>query len=109
MLGIAADILTIISFISSTGAFIFSRSLFRNMQFQKAEYNSERLQIQASLKALRKNIWDDNLDTMKIRSTMRQELYSYRNKYWNILPPKCAHHLRKCIRYSKTPIKGERK
>lgn len=109
MLGVSADILTIISFVFSAGAFIFFRSLFKNMQFQKNEYNEERLQIQTSLIALRKNIWDDNLDTMKIRSKMRQELYSYFNKYWNILSPNCIFHLLRSIRYSKNPIKGEQK
>lgn len=109
LLGIAADILTIISFIFSAGAFIFSRSLFKNMQFQKNEYNTERLQIKTSLIALRKNIWNDNLNTMKIRSKMRQELYSYHHKYWNILSINCMRHLRRCIRYSKTSINGEKK
>lgn len=109
MLGIAADILTVISFIFSAGAFIFSRSLFKNMQFQKNEYNTERLQIQTSLKALRKNIWDDNLDTLKIRSKMRQELYSYFNKYWNILSLRCIFHLTRSIQYSKTPTRNEQR
>lgn len=109
MLGIAADILTIISFIFSTGAFIFSRSLFKNMQFQKIEYNTERANIQTSLKALRKNIWDDNLDTLKIRSRMRQELFSYFIKYWNISSLTCIFHLLRSIQYSKKPINGKQK
>lgn len=108
MLGVIADILTIISFILSAGAFVFSRSLFKNMQIQKKEYNSERLQIQTSLKALRKNIWDDNLDILKIRSKMRQELYSYFNKYWSILSPMCLFHLFRSINYSKKTIKDKK-
>lgn len=109
MLGIAADILTIISFIFSFGAFIFSRSLFKNMQLQKIEYDTERLNIQTSLKALRKNIWDDNLDTLKIRSRMRQELFSYLIRYWNISSPTCLFHLLRSIKYSTKPIEGKQK
>ena len=102
--GHIADILGILSFLLSSLVFIFSRSLFRNMKLQKTEYNSERIEIQTTLEALRKNIWLDRLDSIKIRSQMRQALYSYFNKYWSISPPRCLFHLLRSIHYSKHPI-----
>lgn len=109
MLGTIADILGITSCVISVITFIFSHSLFKNMQRQKATYNNERLQIQTSLNALRTNIWDDKMDSLQIRSKLREALYSYFIKYWSISSPRCIYHLYKSIHYSKRPIKDTKK
>lgn len=100
--GIAAGILSFISV-------LLSRSIFKNVSIQKHDYNEERIHIQSTLMALRQNIWDDNLDNIKIRSQMREALFSYFNKYWSISTPRCIYHLLKSIHYSKSPIKENKK
>lgn len=104
-----ADIFGILGFIISVLTYLLSRSIFKNVKTQKIEYNSERIDIQSSLDALRLNIWEDNLDNIKIRSQLRQALYSYFNKYWSISSPRCIFHLLKSIHYSKKPIPEDKR
>ena len=77
MLSTLADIAGILSFVASIFVFIFSHSLFKNMSEQRTEYNKDRISIQSDLIALRDNIWKDNLDSLEIRSKLRQALYSF--------------------------------
>ena len=108
-IGNISDVLGIISCIISVLIFLMSRSIFKNAQMQKVEYNYERRDIQTSLSALRMNIWEDNLDNLQIRSNMREALYSYLGKYWNISSPFCLFHLWRSLRYCKKPIKERHK
>nr|QRW39690.1 hypothetical protein [bacterium] len=89
--------------------FVLSHSLFKNATEQRKEYNSERLDIQSDLISLRDNIWEDNLDTLKIRSKLRQALYSYRNRYWFIAFPFRLFHIQRSLHYIKKPIPAHKK
>lgn len=101
MLSTIADIAGILSFFMSIILFILSRSLFKNATEQRKEYNSKRLEIQSELISLRDNIWEDNLDNLKIRSKLRQALYSYRNRYWFIAFPFRLYHIQRSLHYIK--------
>lgn len=109
IISIASDIVGILGGLVGFATFIFSKSVFKNVTMQKHDYNEERKDIQTTLYALRQNIWDDNLDNIKIRSQMRQALFSYFNKYWSILSIRCILHLLKSIHYAKKPIKKGKK
>lgn len=109
MLSTLADIAGILSFIASIFVFIFSHSLFKNMSEQRSEYNKDRIAIQSDLIALRDNIWEDNLDSLEIRSKLRQALYSYRNRYWFISFPFRWFHIQRSLHYIKKPIKPDKK
>lgn len=104
MLSFLADISGILSCICSVFFFIMSRSIFKNIKQQKSIYNSERIDLQSTLISLRENILDDCIDNMHLRSELRQSLYSYQHKYWNILSPVCIYHIRKSIKTSKNKI-----
>lgn len=104
MLSTIADIAGILSFFMSIILFILSHSLFKNATEQRIDYNDQRLKIQSDLIALRYNIWEDNIDTLKIRSELRQALYSYRNRYWFIAFPFRLYHLQRSLHYTKKPI-----
>lgn len=109
MLGTISDILGILSFIMSIVLFVLSHSILKNASEQRKDYNTERFKIQAELIALRHSIWDDNLDTLKIRSELRQALYSYRNRYWFIAFPFRLFHIQRSLSYIKNPIKTHHK
>lgn len=109
MLSTIADIAGILSFCMSIILFVLSHSLFKNATEQRKEYNSERLDIQSDLISLRDNIWEDNLDTLKIRSKLRQALYSYRNRYWFIAFPFRLFHIQRSLHYIKKPIPTHKK
>lgn len=109
IISIASDIIGILGGLVGFATFIFSRSIFKNVTMQKHDYNEERKDIQTTLYALRQNIWDDNLDNIKIRSQMRQALFSYFNKYWSISSIRCIFHLLQSIHYAKKPIKKDNK
>lgn len=109
MLSTVADIAGILSFFMSIILFILSRSLFKNATEQRKEYNSKRLEIQSELVSLRDNIWEDNLDNLKIRSKLRQALYSYRNRYWFIAFPFRLYHIQRSLHYIKKPIPANKK
>lgn len=109
MLSTIADVAGILSFGMSIVLFVLSRSLFKNATEQRKEYNSERLDIQSDLIALRYNIWDDKLDNPQIRSKLRQALYSYRNKYWFIAFPFRLFHIQRSLHYTQKPIPAHKK
>ena len=109
LLGTIADILGILSCIFSFFIFIMSRSLFKNIQQQKHEYNNERISLQTDIASIRKNILHDNLDTLSLRSELRQSLYSYQHKYWNILSPICIYHIRASLNMIKSQIPERKK
>lgn len=109
MLSTIADVAGIFSFFMSIVLFILSRSLFKNATEHRADYNRERLNIQSDLVALRDNIWQDNLDNIKIRSQLRQALYSYRNRYWFIAFPFRLYHIQRSLHYIKRPINNNKK
>lgn len=109
MLSTIADIAGILSFFMSIILFILSRSLFKNATEQRKEYNSKRLEIQSELISLRDNIWEDNLDNLKIRSKLRQALYSYRNRYWFIAFPFRLYHIQRSLHYIKKTIPSNKK
>lgn len=104
MLSTIADIAGILSFFMSIILFILSHSLFKNATEQRMDYNDQRLKLQSDLISLRDNIWEDNLDTLKIRSELRQALYSYRNRYWFIAFPFRLFHIQRSLHYIKKPI-----
>ena len=83
-LSTVADIIGIVGGVVSFITFLLSRSIFKDISIQKQDYNEQRKHIQTTLMALRQNIWDDDLDNIKIRSQMREALFSYFNKYWSI-------------------------
>lgn len=101
MLSTISDITGILSFIMSILLFFLSHSLLRNATEKRKDYNIERLKIQSELMTLRDNIWEDNLDNLKIRSQLRQMLYSYRNRYWFIAFPFRLFHIQRSLYYVK--------
>lgn len=101
MLGTLADIAGLLSFFMSIVLFIYSHSILKNATEQRIDYNKERLEIQSELISLRDNILEDQLDNMKIRSKLRQILYSYRNRYWFISFPSRLYHIQCSLYYSK--------
>lgn len=105
MLSTVADIAGILSFCMSIVLFVISHSLLKDATDQRLDYNNERLNIQSDLMSLRDNIWKDNLDNLKIRSQLRQALYSYRNRYWFIAFPFRLFHIQRSLHYIKKPIK----
>lgn len=109
MLSTIADIAGILSFFMSIVLFILSHSLFKNAAEQRREYNDKRLEIQSDLIGLRDNIWEDQLDNIKIRSQLRQALYSYRNQYWFIAFPFRLFHIQRSLHFINGPIKEEDK
>ena len=109
MLSTIADIAGILSFCMSIILFVLSHSLFKNATEQRQDYNRERLKIQSDLISLRDNIWEDNLDNLKIRSKLRQALYSYRNRYWFIAFPFRLFHMQRSLHFIKKPIAEKNK
>ena len=108
-LSTVANIIGIVGGVVSFITFLLSRSIFEDISIQKQDYNEQRKHIQTTLMALRQNIWDDALDNIKIRSQMREALFSYFNKYWSISSFRCIYHLLRSTHYSKKPIKETKK
>ena len=104
VLGIVSDIAGIISCFVTFILFVLSHSLLKNSTEQRIDYNNERINIQSELISLRDNIWEDNLDTLMVRSKLRQALYSYRDRYWFIAFP-----FRLYLHYIKKPIPKDKK
>lgn len=104
MLSTIADILGILSFLMSVVVFIMSHSIFKYIQSQRKEYNNERIQLQSSLKAIRKNILDDNLVDIKIRSKLREQFNTYLLKYWKISSPLCLYHIMRTLRMCRNDL-----
>ena len=98
MLSTIADILGIISCFISFLLFIMSKTILKNLQTQRKEYEQERFQLQTSLAALRMNIWDDNLLNDEIKSKLRTDLFTYRQKYLEISSISCLFHLFRSLR-----------
>lgn len=99
MLSIIADILGIISFIISFLTFVAAHTILKNVEFQRAEYESERKELQTSLMALRDNIlYDKQPLNLRYRSGIRTLLYTYRQKYLHISSPSCLYHLSRAIK-----------
>ena len=109
MLSFIADIAGIISCLISFILFVLSHSLLRNSTEQRIDYNRERINIQSDLISLRDNIWEDKLDNIKIRSKLRQALYSYRNRYWFIAFPFRLYHIQCSLHYIKKSIPDDKK
>lgn len=109
MLSTIADWAGILSFIMTIILFILSHSLFKNMSEQRKDYNEKRIEIQTDLISLRDNIWCDDLDSIEIRSKLRQSLYSYRNRYWFIAFPFRLYHIQRSLTYIKGPIQNKHK
>ena len=107
MLSTIADIAGILSFCMSIVLFILSHSLLKNSTEQRKDYNTNRLRIQSDLISLRDNILEDRLDNLKIRSQLRQALYSYRNRYWFIAFPFRLFHIQRSLRFINGTIKEE--
>lgn len=99
MLSVLADWAGIASFIMSIVLFILSRSIFKDSLTRRKEYNNDRLTIKIQLIALRDNILEDQADSIKIRSSLRQALYSYRSRYWFVLSPLGVIHIHLSLRY----------
>ena len=109
MLSTLADITGLLSFFMSIVLFIYSHSILKNATEQRKDYNKERLEIQSELISLRDNILKDELDNMRIRSKLRQILYSYRNRYWFISFPFRFYHIQRSLHYSKKSLIPEDK
>lgn len=109
MLSTIADIAGILSFCMSIVLFVLSHSLLKNSTEQRRDYNANRLRIQSDLMSLRDNILEDRLDNMKIRSQLRQALYSYRNRYWFIAFPFRLLCIQRILRFINGTINEENK
>ena len=101
MFSIIADIVSIVSCVVSVLTFISTHTILKNTKYQRTEYENERRNIQSSLMALRDNIWED---TLKFRSKIRTELFSYRQKYLVISSLHCIYHLSRAIRLCTSEI-----
>mgnify|MGYP004519281919 FL=1 len=98
MLGTFADVVTILSFGVSLLTFVSAHTILKNTKYQRTEYESERRDIQSSLIALRDNVLQDNMElSLKLRSKIRTELFSYRQKYLTISSLPCIYHLTRAI------------
>ena len=105
MFSIIADIVSIVSCVVSVLTFISTHTILKNTKYQRTEYENERRNIQSSLMALRDNIWEDNVElTLKFRSKIRTELFSYRQKYLVISSLHCIYHLSRAIRLCTSEI-----
>ena len=100
-MGTIADSLGIASCFVSVFIFIMTRTILKNIDGQRKEYDSERFQLQTDLAALRMNIWDDQLLNIKIKSNIRTYLYTYKQKYIVLSSIVCRWHLNRAIRISK--------
>lgn len=109
MLGTIADILGILSFFMSIIVFFISHSIFKQIKYQRQEYDDERIQLQTSLIAIRNNILKDKLSDLKIRSKLRTELYTYLQKYWKISSPTCLFHIFRCLKICKKDFNNSKK
>lgn len=105
MFSFIADVITIIGFVISVLTFVSTHTILKNTSYQRTEYENERRNIQSSLMALRDNIWEDNVTlTLKFRSKIRTELFSYRQKYLVISSLPCIYHLTRAIRLCNNEI-----
>lgn len=104
-----ADISGILSFVMSIVLFGISHSILKDATEKRKDYNAERINIQTDLIALRDNIWEDRIDNIKIRSQLRQALYSYRNRYWFIAFPFRLFHIERSLRLIKGSVIPENK
>lgn len=103
-IGLVADVMGILSFFISAITLLVSHTIFKNISRQQTEYNSERLELQLTLIALRQNIWDDDLSDISIRSKLRTELYKYRQKYWKISSLTCLWHIFRALQITRNGI-----
>lgn len=63
---------------------------------QKRTYNKERDDLLSHLLALRQNIWDDGITSIKIQDQLQTEIYKYQIKYLLISSPRCIFHAFRC-------------
>lgn len=93
MLGYIADILSVVSFVISLGIF---RKIYAKTETQKKAYNKERNDLLSHLLALRQNIWNDGLTSIKIQDQLETEIFTYQIKYLLISSPRCVFHAFRC-------------
>lgn len=99
-----SDVLGVLSCFASVTSCIMAHSIFKKMDYQRVDYEKERVKTQSALMALRQNIWEDNLRDMRIRSELRTALFTYRQNYFFILSPVCHYHLSQSISILKVGI-----
>lgn len=78
-----------------------TRTILKNIDYQRREYDTERFSMQTDLMSLRSNIWEDGLVNTKIKSMIRTALYTYKQKYSVLSSLTCKYHLHRAISISK--------
>lgn len=94
MLSTLADISGIISLILTITLLIKSEAMRKEIESQRADYIKEQRVIKERLVGLRANVVDDNLLNMKVISDIRTQLFSYNQKFRNLLTRQDKTHLK---------------
>lgn len=81
ILGIAADIAGIISFLLTVTLLIRSEALRREIDAQKRSYQKDQESIRIRMIALRENLWCGQKISLKLISEIRTLLYAFDQNY----------------------------
>jgi len=81
ILGVAADIAGIISFLLTVTLLIRSEALRKEIDAQKREFQNDQESIQIKLIALRENLWYGQPLSLKLISEIRTLLHSFSMNY----------------------------
>lgn len=85
-IGKLSDVLGIISVVISIISISIISRISDNLRKTKVDYMKNKNEILTTLLSLRESIYEDNLDNIKIRSGLREELNYYFQNYWKIIP-----------------------
>lgn len=92
-LGVTADVVGILSFALTIVLLIRSESLRNEIESQRSEYQKGQKSIKVNMMALRDNVWEDQVLSLKIISEIRTQLYSFEHKFGRLLTRRDKRHL----------------
>lgn len=98
-IGRLSDILGLVSFLISIVTVVYVNGLRKNLKEVQERFAEEQELLLIKLKALRQNIWDDNLTDIKTESKLREELHLYLQRYRSILFPVGWYKIKKSLSY----------
>ena len=95
---VAADWLTVASFILTIALLINSGSLRKEISSQKKDYEQDKDSVKRKLIALRENLWDNTPLTSQIASEIRTLIYSIEERFGLLDKLKDKKHVKKTLR-----------
>ena len=95
---IAADWLTVASFILTIALLINSESLRKEISSQKKDYEQDKDSVKRKLIALRENLWDNTPLTSQIASEIRTLIYSIEERFGLLDKLKDKKHVKTTLR-----------